>query len=157
MPGLFIQLTLCNMGDIDIFKPHSFLFLFKTDSGLVSIHSEGGLTGSAFGSDHTLASATLTGVSGYSSELVKGFRLYQNYPNPFNPTTQIKYQIPNTIQVSLKVYDVLGREVITLVDEVKPRGDYELQWNAGRMVTGVYFYRLIAGSSIVTKKLLLLK
>ena len=102
----------------------SFLFLFKTDSGLVSIHSEGGLTGSAFGSDHTLASATLTGVSGYSSELVKGFRLYQNYPNPFNPTTQIKYQIPNTIQVSLKVYDVLGREVITLVDEVKT---YDMQ------------------------------
>jgi hypothetical protein len=94
------------------------------------------------------------------------YRLEQNYPNPFNPSTIIKYQIPNTSLdfgnwnlsfVSLKVYDLLGREVVALVDEVRPPGEYAVQWDARCFPSGVYFYRLHAGSYSDTKKLLLLK
>jgi hypothetical protein len=92
--------------------------------------------------------------------------LYQNYPNPFNPTTTIEFQIPPSPFsekgerggfVSLKIFDLLGREVATLVNEKKPAGSHQVQWNAGNIPSGVYFYRLSAGSFIETKKLLLLK
>lgn len=96
------------------------------------------------------------------------FVLYQNYPNPFNPTTKIRYTIPaptsnrvNTL-VTLKVYNVLGNEVATLVNEEKPAGTYEAEFssksdNGVNLPSGVYFYRLTAGSFIKTQKMLLLK
>jgi hypothetical protein len=85
------------------------------------------------------------------------FALEQNYPNPFNPTTTINYQIPISGRVELKVYDLLGREVATLVNDDKAAGRYSIPWNAALMSSGVYFYRLRAGQHTGTKKLLLLK
>jgi hypothetical protein len=83
--------------------------------------------------------------------------LSQNYPNPFNPTTAIGYQLSTVSYATLKVYDVLGREVATLVNEVKQPGTYTVQWNAIGMASGVYFYRLQAGSFTETRKLVVLR
>jgi len=85
------------------------------------------------------------------------FSLHQNYPNPFNPTTSIKYQVSSMETIRLKVFDVLGREVTTLVNEVKLPGIYEIQFNGTKLASGVYFYRLTAGNFVQTKKMLLLK
>ncbi|MCW9066002.1 MAG: T9SS type A sorting domain-containing protein, partial [Ignavibacteriaceae bacterium] len=87
----------------------------------------------------------------------EGFALSQNYPNPFNPMTTINYQIPNLNFVTLKIYDVLGSEVVTLVSEEKPAGTYEITWNAGQLPSGIYFFRIQAGSFIETKKMILLR
>jgi hypothetical protein len=73
------------------------------------------------------------------------YELQQNYPNPFNPTTTIRYALPQSAQVKLKVYDVLGKEVAVLVDQAQPAGYYDVQWNAMRMSSGVYFYHIDAG------------
>jgi photosystem II stability/assembly factor-like uncharacterized protein len=92
-----------------------------------------------------------------TSEVPKGFSLYQNYPNPFNPTTAINYQLAVGDKVTLKVYDVLGNEVATLVNEVKPAGTYEVTWNARNLSSGAYYYQLKAGSYVETKKMLMSK
>jgi mannose/cellobiose epimerase-like protein (N-acyl-D-glucosamine 2-epimerase family) len=89
--------------------------------------------------------------------LVNNFELYQNYPNPFNPSTTINYQIPDLSFVTLKVNDVLGNEITTIVNEQKPAGNYEVGFNATGLPSGVYFYQLKAGNFIETKKMLLLK
>jgi hypothetical protein len=85
------------------------------------------------------------------------FALEQNYPNPFNPTTAISYQLPAFSRVVLKVYNVLGREVATLVNEKEEAGKHSVTWNASSIPSGVYFYRLQAGAYSETKKLVLLK
>ena len=85
------------------------------------------------------------------------FKLRQNYPNPFNPTTKIKYTIPNTGIFTLKVYDVLGKEIATLVNEEKLAGNYEVEFNAANLTSGIYFYQLKAGSFVETKKMVLIK
>jgi len=89
------------------------------------------------------------------------FVLAQNYPNPFNPSTMIQYTIGTAGLVSLKVYDVLGHEVITLVNSNQEAGNYSVSFNTGdtklNLSGGVYFYRLEAGSFVSTKKLVLLK
>jgi len=89
----------------------------------------------------------------------KELKLYQNYPNPFNPVTNIKYQIPKSSYVTLKVFDVLGREIATLVDEEKLAGEYEIRLTTNdlRLTSGVYFYQLKAGSYIETKKMIYLR
>jgi photosystem II stability/assembly factor-like uncharacterized protein len=86
-----------------------------------------------------------------------GYYLDQNYPNPFNPTTTIRYQIPQTGFVSLKVYDVLGKEVAILVNEEKPTGRYEVEFSGSSLPSGIYFYKLEAGGNIFSKRFLLLK
>ena len=85
------------------------------------------------------------------------FSLEQNYPNPFNPTTSIQYAISNMQFVTIKVYDVLGNEVSTLVNEEKPAGNYEVEFNAAGIPSGVYFYQLKTGSFIQTRKMVLLR
>ena len=85
------------------------------------------------------------------------FILCQNYPNPFNPNTTIKYGIPRTVNVELKVFDILGREVKTLVNETRNPGYYEVKFNASNFASGVYLYRLKAGEYMKTAKMLLLK
>ena len=85
------------------------------------------------------------------------FELMQNYPNPFNPSTTINFVIPKSSFVNLKVYDILGREVATLVNEEKPAGSYELKWDAASLPSGIYFYKIQAGSFAQTKKMILLK
>lgn len=85
------------------------------------------------------------------------FTLGQNYPNPFNPATTIRYQIPTEGQVSLRVFDVLGREIASLVDEVKPAGEHSIVWGATSYPSGLYFYRLTSHGRIEVKSMLLLK
>jgi photosystem II stability/assembly factor-like uncharacterized protein len=85
------------------------------------------------------------------------FGLSQNYPNPFNPSTTIRYELPHASRVSLKVYNVLGQEVATLVNETKPAGVHEVQFDAGSLASGFYYYQLKAGAFVGTKKLLLLR
>jgi len=85
------------------------------------------------------------------------FCLYQNYPNPFNPITKIKYQIPELSFVIFKVYDALGNEVAILVNEEKTFGNYEVEFNAIGLSSGIYFYRIQAGSYIEIKKMVILK
>ena len=85
------------------------------------------------------------------------YSLQQNYPNPFNPTTKIKYSIPEASQVSLKVYDILGNEVASLVNQEKQAGTYEVQFNASSLSSGVYFYKIKSGSFIQTRKMIVLK
>lgn len=92
-----------------------------------------------------------------NSVYASNFQLYQNYPNPFNPSTKIKYAITEQAFISLKVYDALGNEVSTLVNEVKPTGNYEVEFNGTGLSSGVYFYKLNAGSFVETKKMVLLK
>jgi hypothetical protein len=87
----------------------------------------------------------------------KQFALEQNYPNPFNPTTTISYQLPVASQVSLKVYDVLGREVMTLVNGKQEAGVYNLSLNGATLSSGIYFYRLQSGNFVQTKKMMLVK
>jgi hypothetical protein len=85
------------------------------------------------------------------------FSLSQNYPNPFNPMTTIEFGIPKESKVSLKIYDALGSEVETIVNEKMEPGYYKYQWNASRLASGVYFYRITAGNFVSTKKLILLR
>ncbi|MCW9065935.1 MAG: T9SS type A sorting domain-containing protein [Ignavibacteriaceae bacterium] len=107
----------------------------------------------------------LTDISDDKNELPSGFNLSQNYPNPFNPSTAIKYTIPSVIAsgtkqsqfVTLKVYDLLGNEVVTLINEEKSAGSYEVNFNAAGLPSGIYFYKLQAGSFIETRKMVLLK
>ncbi|MEO8232381.1 MAG: T9SS type A sorting domain-containing protein, partial [Ignavibacteriota bacterium] len=85
------------------------------------------------------------------------YSLEQNYPNPFNPTTTISYSIPSDNFVTIKLYDVLGNEVITLVNEQKQAGRYEMLFNASNIATGVYYYQINSGTFAQTRKLMLLK
>lgn len=87
----------------------------------------------------------------------KSFTLSQNYPNPFNPVTSINYTLPKDGQVTLKIYDITGREVETLVNEIKRAGYYTVQFNASHLSSGIYFYRINAGDFIQTKKMVLIK
>jgi hypothetical protein len=83
--------------------------------------------------------------------------LYQNYPNPFNPTTVISFQLPVTSEVTLKVYDVLGNEVATLVNEEQQPGVYEVEFDGSSLTSGIYFYQLKAGNNSQIKKMVLLR
>jgi hypothetical protein len=83
--------------------------------------------------------------------------LLQNYPNPFNPTTKIRYSVLQSSNIILKVFDILGREVATIVNEEKPDGEYEVEFNAANLPSGIYFYQLSAGNFVETKKMVLLK
>ncbi len=108
----------------------------------------------------------LTGVEDKNDEKVpQHFYLSQNYPNPFNPTTTIEYNIPDVgaygntplRMISLKIFDILGREVTTLINEEKPAGNYKVEFNASNLPSGVYFYRLTAVNLVETKSMMLLK
>ncbi|MDH7605113.1 MAG: T9SS type A sorting domain-containing protein [Melioribacter sp.] len=87
----------------------------------------------------------------------KEFALYQNYPNPFNSFTIINYQISKSSRAILKVYDALGREIQTLVDEVKEPGNYKVEFNASKLSSGVYFYTLQTEGNFFVKKMILMK
>ena len=102
------------------------------------------------------ANAQPTSIS-TSYKPVATFALKQNYPNPFNPSTVIQYSIPISSHVLLKVYDILGKEVAVLIDEVKEAGNYSHKWNAAGLPSGIYFCKLHAGSNTATKKLILAK
>jgi len=112
-----------------------------------------------FSNRYTAAGGTdvLTGIEQISTELPKTFTMSQNYPNPFNPTTTFQFQMPLSGLVTVKVFDILGREVAILLNEVKSAGVYQITWNASILPSGVYFYQLHAGSFLEVKKAVLLK
>jgi phosphatidylserine/phosphatidylglycerophosphate/cardiolipin synthase-like enzyme len=99
----------------------------------------------------------IVGVEEIHTAVPTHFTLTQNFPNPFNPTTNIQFQIPISELVSIKVYDVLGREVAILINEVKPAGVYQITWNASALPSGVYFYRLQCQNTILARKMLIVK
>ena len=98
-----------------------------------------------------------TSVASRHTTVANGYELSQNYPNPFNPTTTISYDLPKMTQVTLKIFDMLGREVATLINEQKQPGSYQVAFDGSRLASGVYFYRMEAGSFVQTKKLVVLK
>lgn len=99
----------------------------------------------------------LTGVETASNNLPRQFRLYNNYPNPFNPSTVIQYALPRAARVTIKVYDVLGRNVATLVDRKEAPGTYKIDFNMDRYASGVYFVRMQAGKYVHVQKMMLIK
>ena len=132
----------------------------STDAGLLTIASNGDINCTPNISIPPQGSAIfkadkLTDIS--ENTEVHSFILEQNYPNPFNPSTKINWQSPEANWQTLKVFDILGNEVVTLVNEYKSAGSYEIQFNAENLPSGVYFYKLQAGSFISVKKMLLLR
>ncbi len=115
--------------------------------------------GYAVGTNGTILHTSNGGITGVEEANSKpqGFQLFQNYPNPFNPATTIRFQTANYGFVSLKVFDVLGREVAVLVNKDLPPGDHQVEWRGEGFASGVYFYRLVAGSPTVTRKAILLR
>ena len=119
-----------------------------TNNSSITVESElADITGTAVNIDLALAVKVIPTV----------FELSQNYPNPFNPSTQINYSLPQSGMVTLSVYNLLGQEVAGLVNEQKEAGTYITTWNAQNCPSGIYFYRLTAGSNTMTRKLLLLR
>ncbi|MBK9097684.1 MAG: T9SS type A sorting domain-containing protein [bacterium] len=118
--------------------------------------------GYIIGGEKTILKYTLLSDVEVQSNIPAEFKLEQNYPNPFNPSTVISYQLPVSSNVTLKVYDVLGDEIATLVDEYKTAGKYEIEFNSRsgnvrNLPSSVYFYQLKAGDFVETKKMILLK
>jgi len=97
------------------------------------------------------------GIRKIENEIPEKFTLEQNYPNPFNPTTSIKYQVESSKHIKLVVYDILGKEIATLVNEKQSPGTYEVTWDASVYPSGVYFYKLTSGDFSETKKMLMIK
>jgi hypothetical protein len=102
------------------------------------------------------------GIAGLTGALPDKYALEQNYPNPFNPSTSISYQLPEAAKVSLKIYDISGQLIKTLVDEEQPADAYTTSWDAtnkagGKVASGIYFYELRAGSFTQTRRMVLLR
>jgi len=134
-------------------------FTGKNDGETFAVIQYGGLKDTIY---FKINGDNITGISeegnnSANSSMPDKFQLFPNYPNPFNPTTTIKYSIPHASLVNIQIYDILGRKVATLINEVKSAGTYTATFNAATMPSGVYFYRLQAGSFTETKKLLLLR
>jgi len=96
-------------------------------------------------------------VSVDENVIVTVYKLHQNFPNPFNPTTTVKYQIPELNFVTIKIYDVLGNEVASLINGEKPAGEYKVEFFAENLPSGIYFYTVQAGKFTDSKKMILLK
>ena len=92
-----------------------------------------------------------------SNGLPTEYKLFQNYPNPFNPATTIVYELPEHSNVVLKIFDVLGNEIEKLVDEHKPAGRHSVNYDAGNLASGVYYYQLITDKKVITNKFVLIK
>lgn len=126
------------------------------NSGNISIkindNASGNVVADAF---RIIRSGNITSVE--PTEIPNDFIIYQNYPNPFNPATTIKFRINSRQNISIKVYDILGNEIATLVNEVKEIGSYEVNFNGENLASGVYFYRVITEKETSTMKMILLK
>ena len=105
----------------------------------------------------TIKYSQLTAIGTYSSPIANSFQLFQNYPNPFNPSTIINYELRVRSFTNLKIYDVLGNEVATLVNEMKNPGNHSVEFDGSNFSSGIYFYKLKAGDIVMTKKMLLAK
>jgi uncharacterized delta-60 repeat protein len=105
----------------------------------------------------TIKYDNVTGIKVIGNELPAEYKLHQNYPNPFNPSTNIEFYVPKSNYVTLKIYDALGREIATLVNEQLKAGTYQVDWNASNYASGVYYYRLATKDYVETKKMILIK
>lgn len=119
--------------------------------------NEGWLIGQYGKVFRTINSGGLTEVNAIGNNIPGKFDLYQNYPNPFNPATSIKYQVESTKQIKLVVYDILGKEAATLVNEKQTPGTYEVKFDGSNLSSGIYFYTLRAGDFVKTQKMILMK
>ena len=99
----------------------------------------------------------VTSVNELDGDLPQQYTLDQNYPNPFNPATTIRFSLPEAVEVTLVVYDILGRKVTTLVDEYREPGEHSVLFDAGHVASGVYIYQIRAGEFVETKRLMLVK
>lgn len=115
---------------------------------------DGALTQSAC---FKLYGSVFTGVSNNNNEIPTSYKLEQNYPNPFNPSTTINFSLPKTTNVKIVVYDAYGREVETLVNDSKTAGNYKVVFNASKVSSGIYFYKIITDNFVNTKKMILIK
>jgi len=123
-----------------------------------NVYVTGRSPGVGTGSDYaTIKYSQFTNIHPISTEIPNQCSLSQNYPNPFNPITKVRFSIPLSSVTKLIIYDALGREVETLVDEQLNAGTYEASWNADRFSSGLYFYKLTAGDFVDTKRMILLK
>lgn len=129
---------------------------FGVSSLLINPQSNSLYVGTSNGALY-MTNGITTDAKGETSLLPKEFELLQNYPNPFNPATTINYALPRNERVSLKVYDILGAEVATLIDEVQVAGKYSFAFDGSKLSSGVYFYRLQAGTFAQVKKMMLVK
>jgi predicted nucleotidyltransferase len=112
-------------------------------------------TGSPFADEHTF---TVTSSGDIIEENVPNdFYLYQNYPNPFNPSTHIAFSLPKETFITVKIFDLLGREIVSLMNEVKPKGKYEIEWDASNFPAGVYYCKLKSNEYFALKKMILIK
>ena len=115
----------------------------------------------AVGTEGTIVKFSIDGSSSIDDEKFKKIpgdtRLYQNYPNPFNPATTFKYYLHESNETNLKIYNLAGQEIETLVNESQKAGEYTINWNADALPSGIYFYKLHTGKFSKTKKLILLK
>ena len=131
----------------------------------VAIQTDGKIVAAGWDTDIMLGDAfavarytgTATSVINEPYGIPTEFELSQNYPNPFNPSTIIEYTLPMESHVNIKVYDIIGREIATLVNEEKTPGTYSVNFNASKFASGFYLYRMQAGSFVETKKLILMK
>ena len=131
---------------------------FSNPNGILASPDHDKLYISDFGTKSIrLIDNIVSGVSGATGQLPENFRLEQNYPNPFNPGTTIAYEIPERAAVSLKIYNVMGEEVATLVNGVQQPGRHTVNWNAGSLASGIFFYRIRSGEFVQTKKLTLMR
>jgi hypothetical protein len=99
----------------------------------------------------------ITDIESFTSHTTAKFVLKQNYPNPFNPVTKINYSVPKMSFIKINVYDILGNEITTLVNEEKSAGDYAVEFNGSNLSSGIYFYRMQTGTFIDIKKFILMK
>jgi len=137
----------------DIYNPYYFSSIYLIDRNTGWIVGNGGIV------FKTTDGGGVTSVD-YNNPGIDNFSLNQNYPNPFNPTTNIGFRIASASGggfVTLKVYDILGREVATLVNEEKPAGNYEVEFDGGALASGIYFYKLQTGNYTSVKKMILIK
>lgn len=130
--------------------------LSGTIGEIVTGTTSGSLNQKQVGFWYAYSQSILTDVE--NDEMIPAtFKMEQNYPNPFNPSTVIRFAVSENINVTLKVYDILGGEVTTLLNEDKDAGWYNISFDASGLASGIYIYRITAGSFISTKKMLLLK
>ncbi|HWQ81402.1 MAG TPA: T9SS type A sorting domain-containing protein, partial [Ignavibacteria bacterium] len=96
-------------------------------------------------------------ITRIDNKIINKFKLLDNYPNPFNPSTSLEYEIPEVCFVTLGIYDIRGKEILTLINEKQHKGRYSVSFNAEGLNSGVYFYRLMTEKFCLTKKMVLLK
>ena len=108
-------------------------------------------------SSRKVLAVTTTSVIERGTGIPEAFALRQNFPNPFNPSTSIRYDLPSAGMIRLSVYNMLGQEVAKLVNEMQPAGVYTVHFDASRLPSGVYLYRLASGSQLSTQKMIFMK